>query len=421
MITGSASDPQHEVVIIGAGIVGLCAACYLQQAGCRVTLIDKGDPGQRTSYGNAGVISPWSCVPQAMPGVWKQLPAYFLARNAPARVRPTQLFRYIPWLLRFLRESAASRVAHNADAMFQLCGDSVFMYRQLLQHTGSEALIKDSLQVHAFRQADAADINALSYALRRQKGATARLLDAAALHDLEPALTSDFKAAVVMPDMARTLNPGRLGSVLAEKIRRQGGAILQGEVKSLSRSKNGWTLEGPGRTVQAKSVVVAAGAWSADLLKPFGISLPLAAERGYHLWFDEADAAINHSVMDVDAHVIASSMEGGIRIAGMAEFADADSPANAACVRKMQRIATAMIPALADVASREWMGVRSSFPDSLPVIEAFDGYGGLFAAFGHSHYGLMMAPKTGQLVAQLLTGQRPNIDMSVYRSARFLR
>lgn len=409
----------RDVVIVGAGIVGLCCAWYLQESGFNVTLIDKGEPGQRTSYGNAGVISPWSCVPQAMPGIWKSLPGYFLRPDAPARVHAKHAFRYLPWLLEFLRQSSPAQVQKNSDAMHQLCGDGVVLYKQLLSQTGHPELIEDCLQIHAFRDKDAANIDALSYTLRSNKGADIRLINADELRELEPALSKDFKAAVIAPGMARALNPGKIGEVLALQIERRGGVIINGEVTQLQRDNDGWTISLQGQMLRSARVVVSAGAWSTKLLAPLGIKIRLAAERGYHLWFNNNGTTVNNSVMDVDGHVIATAMDGRIRVAGIAEFSDADAPPSTNNVKKMHRIASRMIPALADTPAKDWMGVRPSFPDSLPLLEEIPNHSGLFAAFGHSHYGLMMAPKSGQLIAQLVSGDKPNIDLSVYGSQRF--
>lgn len=417
-IAAQNSSGQH-VAVVGAGIVGLCCANYLLESGCRVTLIDKGDPGQLTSYGNAGVISPWSCVPQAMPGVWKSLPGYFLRPDAPARIHAKHAIRYLPWLLHFLRQSSPAQVQKNSDAMHQLCGDSVHLYKTLMARAGCEDLIEDCLQVHAFRNSDAVDINALGYALRTQKGADIRVLDAGELHELEPALSKDFKAAVAMPGMARARNSGKIGETLAEQIQNDGGVVIKGEVLQLQRDNDGWKISLQGETIQSDSVVVSAGAWSSKLLKALGVKVPLAAERGYHLWFDDTGVKVNNSVMDVDGHVIATFMDNRIRVAGIAEFADATVEPKSSCIETVRRIAARMIPALADTPALEWVGVRPSFPDSLPMLEEVPNHKGLFAAFGHSHYGLMMAPKTGQLIAQLVSGAKPNIDLSVYSSERF--
>ena len=412
---------QHDldVAVIGAGIVGICTALALQDAGHRVTLIDKGEPGRETSYGNAGVISPWSCVPQAMPGIWKSIPGMLLSPHGVAKVAPTHAIRYLDWLRRFLRESRVERVKANSDAMYTLCADSVHLYKQLLDGTNHEHLLIDSLQIHAFRDLSKADTHTLGYRLRSEKGARVDLLGKDELHALEPALSDDFTAAVVMHDMARSVNPGRIAEVLSEKVRRQGGMIRRQTVKALRKQEVHWRVQLMDAALDVDRVVLAAGAWSAELLRPLGITVPLAAERGYHVMYSDPGITVGHSVMDVSGHVIASSMELGIRVAGIAEFAGTDTPPNSKRIESVRRTAESMLPALRGKSFESWMGIRPSFPDSLPLIEEIPTQSGLFAAFGHSHYGLMMAPKTGRIVADLVSGQNINMNLTAFGSGRF--
>lgn len=417
--TPAAAETDLHVAVVGAGIVGICTALALQDAGHRITLIDKGDPGQSTSYGNAGVISPWSCVPQAMPGIWKSIPGMLLKPHGAAKVAPGYALHYVDWLRRFIRESSLDRVQANSDAMFNLCSDSVHLYRRLLEGTGCEHLLVNSLQVHAFRDLSKADTQSLSYRLRTEKGAEIELLGKDQLKDLEPALSDDFKAAVVAQGMARTINPGRVAQVLSEKVRGQDGTVLQQEVKSLKKNDEHWQIQLTDDVINVDRVVLAAGVWSSGLLKQLGIKVPLAAERGYHVVFPDSGIAVNHSVMDVSGHVIASSMEAGIRVAGIAEFAGPSTPPNPKRIETVRRAAGSMLPALDGREYDSWMGIRPSFPDSLPLIEEVPRFSGLFTAFGHSHYGLMMAPKTGRIVADLVSGQKVNSDLSAYSSSRF--
>ncbi|WP_368185663.1 NAD(P)/FAD-dependent oxidoreductase [Aestuariibius sp. HNIBRBA575] len=411
-------DKQH-VGVIGGGIIGICAAISLLDTGHRVTLIERDAPGQATSFGNAGIISPWSIIPQAMPGIWKQIPGMLLRPNGPAGVSMRQGPGYLPWLIRFLRESRLDRAQANSDAMQLLCGDAVTLYRELLRGTGHDDLIADAMYVHAFRDARNADLSSLGYKMRRQKGADLERIDAADLRDLEPNLSHDFQAAILIKGQARARDPGRLGTVLANKIKALGGQICRETVRDLTPVSGGWDVITNMGTHPFDKVVLAAGIWSAELLRRFNISLPLAAERGYHVSFGDADLHLNNSIMDTDAHAVASSMDGGVRIAGVAEFTGIDAPPNPGRLRALKQIAQSMIPDLKHKTPDTWMGIRPSFPDSLPLIEECKDLPGLICAFGHSHYGLMMAPKTGRIVADIATGTPTNIDLSPFRAARF--
>ncbi|NOC92748.1 MULTISPECIES: FAD-binding oxidoreductase [unclassified Ruegeria] len=410
----------EQVTIIGAGIVGLCCALSLQERGIAVRLIDRGEPGQETSFGNAGVVSPWSVIPQATPGIWKTIPGMLLDPKSALTVRPSYWPRMIPWGLRFLKNSSVKSVRNISDAMEVLCRPSIDLYRRHLQNTGHEDLIVDSNYIHAFRNPDQADLKELGYLIRQEKGGHLERIDGPELRRIEPALSRDFKAAILIKGQARVTSPGRVGAVLADKTRQQGAEFVRTEVKELKRTEDGqWHLTSPAGALHADTVVLAAGVWSAGLLKPLGLPVPLVAERGYHVQFPTPSASLENSVMDVDAKVVASSMQDGLRVAGTAEFGSIDAPPDPRKQSLLSAQARAMMPDLNTSDTQFWMGRRPSFPDSLPAIGPVEGHKGLFTAFGHSHYGLMMAPKTGELVADLVSGQRLNIPLDSFALSRF--
>ena len=408
------------VTILGGGAVGICTALELVERGIPVRLIDRDAPGQGASSGNAGVISPFSVVPQSMPGVWKKAPGWLLDPLGPVAVRARHLPRFLPWALRFVLNGSEARARAVSAAMDGLTAGCVDLYRRHLEGTGHEGLVRDSCYVLAHRDPALASDRGLDAELRRMAGARVEVIGADALREMEPDLSPEFRAAVVVHGQARALSPGRLMAVLADKLRALGGEVLQREVRALRPcAEGGWQIECEGETVHAARVVVSAGAWSARLLAPLGLRLPLEAERGYHVMFPDAGVTLRNSVMDTDRKFVASSMEGGLRAAGTAEFGGLDALPDPRRAETIAGLARQMVPGLGSAAVTTWSGVRPSFPDSLPVIGEMPGHPGLYGAFGHSHYGFMMAPRTGRIMADLLRGAGPNIDLSPYRADRF--
>jgi D-amino-acid dehydrogenase len=409
-----------QVTILGAGIVGICTALSLVERGVGVRLIDRDAPGQATSFGNAGVISPWSIIPQSLPGTWKKLPRLMFGPSRALTIRPSVWPRMLPWGMRFLAQGKENRTREIADAMALLCGPSIELYQRHLQGTGAEDLLRPSMYVHAFRDGSKLSLRSLDYAIRREKGADLELVGGDALRAIEPAISRDFQAAVLIKDQARAMSPGRIGRVLSDKARRLGVDVVTDEIQALERRETGWRIACATRSYESETVVIAMGAWSRDLLRGLGLDVPLMAERGYHIELPTPGIEINNSVMDADAKLVASSMEGGARFAGQAEFAPIDTPPDPRKQAHLERLAKSAFPGLDTSGASFWMGRRPSFPDSLPALGEAPGHKGLFLNFGHSHYGLMMAPKSGEIAADLIAGRPANEDLGALSVSRFL-
>ncbi|MEM7195971.1 MAG: FAD-dependent oxidoreductase [Pseudomonadota bacterium] len=410
----------ENVTVLGAGIVGICSALSLQQRGCAVTLIDKSDPCTAASFGNAGTISPWSIVPQSVPGIWKKIPKMLLSPEGALGLDPKYAIQYLPWLLRFLRSSNAEVATKLSDAMHFLCKDCIQLYRAHLSGTGSEGLLRDSYYVLVHENPDNARMDGFGIHLRLLKGAEIEKIDQQQLRQLEPCISDKYRAALVIKGQSRALDPAGIGGALFQKFLRNGGHFTQEKVhKIYARDNNSVTLSGVGNHVVTKKLVITAGAWSAQLLSGLGINIPLAAERGYHLSFPDHGININHSIMDVENHVILSQMNHGVRIAGIAEFSGLDRPEKTGYYSTLKQLASRLAPGINTQNESRWMGVRPSFPDSLPVIDRIEQIPAIYVAFGHSHYGLMMAPKTGEEVANLVTASANASSESPYRISRF--
>lgn len=416
--TGQA-DQTHAVLILGAGIVGICTALSLLERGVPVTLIDKAEPGQATSFGNAGVVSPWSFIPQAMPGIWKAIPKLMFGYGRPLAIHPRSLLKMLSWGRRFLKQSREDKVRASADAMANLCGPSIDLFAKHLRGTGHEGLLTDSIYIQAFRDGSKATLDSLDYQLRAERGADLEVVGQDRLRQLEPAMGPDFKAAVLIKGAGRVRSPGRVGAVLAEKARAMGATFIKAEINHIRQNERGWTIDCREQVYKSERIVICLGVWSAQILADMPFTIPLMSERGYHVEFSAPGIELNNSVMDVDAKFIASSMEGGLRVAGHAEFAPPDAPPSRRRQRRLVHLAKAAFPELQDNQVSFWMGRRPSFPDSLPMIDAPGAAPGLYLNFGHSHFGLMMSPASGELTAQLICGDRPNINRLAYSALRF--
>jgi len=411
---------QLGYAVVGAGIVGICSALSLQERGLRVTLIDPNGPAEQASFGNAGVISTWSCVPQSMPGLWKNVPKWLLDPEGPIALRWSYLPKFLPWMVRFFAAGRADRIPAIADALLQLHRPTVDLYRHHLAGTGHEDLVRDSMYVFVYRAPNMPNLDNLEWRLRLERGVPLEKIDAATLRDIEPDIAPDYTSAVLIKGQGRAYDPGAIGKVLTEKFLQGGGTLLKARVTGLKPLDGGKVaLETDVGPKTAEKVVLAAGPWSAELLKPHALRVPLEAERGYHIVFTDPGVTLNNSIMVTDSKFVASSMSMGIRCAGTAEFAGLDHPPDYRRAHVLAGPAKRLLPNLNTEAREVWMGQRPSFPDNLPAIGEVPGIPGVVAAFGHGHTGLTAAPETGRLAAMLCAGEQPNIDISAYLLKRF--
>ena len=410
----------QQIAVIGAGIVGICCALELSRAGYTVRVLDRAGPAEGASLGNAGVISPWSCVPQSLPGQWKHIPRWTLNPDGPVALRWRYLPYLLPWIARFLASASRSRIDGIADALFALNDRAPDLYRTLVRGTGGENLIRESNYIHVFRDSRHADPSSLQWRMRLARGVPLKFVTGNEVREIEPALSREYQAAVLIQSQARCINPGRLGKVLAQAAREQGVVFERTEVKELVQTPDDmWRIRTADRSIAASQLLLAGGAWSARLLAPLGIRVPLESERGYHTVFSNPGVTLNNSILDGDHKFAVSSMEVGLRCAGTAEFAGLDALPDYQRARVIARLAKRMLPELNTSTASEWMGSRPATPDSLPCIGSAPQQKGLFVAFGHGHLGLTQAPMTARMIAAIISGAESPIDPRPYRLNRF--
>lgn len=420
---GDRGGAGRKVTVIGAGIVGVCSANYLLKQGFEVEVIDPALPGSedQCSYGNAGGICPGSCIPNSMPGVWKNVPKWLMDPEGPLYVRLAYLPHALPWLLRFLASSRKSRVEEISAAMRALHRYTFECYEPLMKEAGCEELLQKRGQLFVYESADGPGKNNYGLELRRAHGVRVDILNADEIRQLEPALASIFKSAVYLPEQGQCPNPGRLVRKLAENAARQGAGFIQARVTGFEldgQDLKAVVLEG-GERRTIDQAVLAAGAWSADLARKLGNRIPFETERGYHVMVKGADTGLRIQTISADRKFVASPMEEGLRIAGNVEFSGLQPPPNMFRADALLKQARPMFRKFREGEVKRWMGHRPGTPDSIPVIDRARRARNVIYAFGHGHQGLIAGSVTGKLVAELAAGLPTTVDLSPFRADRF--
>lgn len=407
-----------DTIVLGAGIVGVCTALHLQARGREVTLVDLKDPGEGTSFGNAGLIERSSVVPYAFPREFLRVLRYGLNREPDVRYSLSHLPKVASWLLSFWRHSAPKPLAAATHAMRPLIERCVLEHDALVEQAGLQHLIRADGWIEIFRCP-----GALRRAQQEAQAMTAyglhfELLDAAQLHARETNLSAAVCGGVHWLDPKTVTDPGNLTKGYAALFSLRGGRVLKGDARSLCNDEAGWQLQTAQGLLRAQEVVVALGPESNELLNPLGYRIPLAIKRGYHMHY-AADHELTHSLCDSLGGYVLAPMAEGIRLTTGIEFAAADAPVNEIQLRRAEALARQVFPLGERLDPQPWLGKRPCLPDMLPVIGPAPRHPGLWFNFGHAHHGLTLGPVSGRLLAEMMTGEQPFTDPAPYSAARF--
>jgi len=408
------------IAIIGAGIVGVSAAVWLQRDGHDVVLIDKEGPGEGTSHGNGGVLASCSIVPVTVPGLLKKAPKMLLSPSQPLFLKWGYLPKLVPWLMRYLRHANASDVDRIASALTPIIGDSLNDHKALAEGTIAEKWIVPSDYLFLYENQAHFEGDAFGWEIRRKHGFHWEELEGKAFQAYDPVFSEDIGFAAKLSDHGHITDPGRYVKDLAAHVEANGGKIMRANVEDVVRENGQVTgVRTGGETIACDTAIVTAGVWSGPLAKRLGVSVPLESERGYHIELVEPSAMPRSPVMVAAGKFVATPMDGRIRLAGIVEFGGLDAAPSRAPFDLMRKNARAAFPGVTWKEEVEWMGHRPAPADSIPIIGDVPGIKGAYMGFGHHHVGLTGGPKTGRLLAQMIAGRTPNTDMSVYAPSRF--
>jgi D-amino-acid dehydrogenase len=415
------AELKADVLVLGAGMVGVGAALHLQKRGRDVVLIDKHAlAGEETSFGNGGLIECASVFPYMFPRDFRQILRYAMNRSPQVRYSLFDLPAFLPWLGRYYLASSPARALHSAMAELPLIQRSLIEHEALIAEAKVPELLRHTGWIKLFRSEATLANAGRDLERAKQYGVASEILDPKAIAAREPTLTGDFAGATYFPTPGFVPDPGGLAKAYAALFGRKGGRFLVGDARTLEASGGRWrvaTLEG---AVTAREVVVAMGPWSDQIFGPLGYSIPLKVKRGYHLHLQpRGNAVLNHPVLDSDLGYLLAPMNRGIRMTTGVEFARRDAPPTPLQVLRALPRAHALFPLGDPIEAKPWMGARPCLPDMLPVIGRAPRHAGLWFDFGHQHHGLTLGPATGRLLAEMMTGETPFADIRPFAVERF--
>lgn len=411
---------RKPVVIIGAGIVGVSTALWLQRDGHDVTLVDKAGPAEGTSFGNGGVLASCSIVPITVPGLLLKAPRMLLDPGQPLFLKWSYLPKLVPWLLKYLSFGTVEAVKRRAAALHHIIGDSLADHQALARGTPAEKWIVPADYLFLYNSRANYEADAFGWSVRKENGVEWDTLEGDAFREYDPTFGPEISFAARMGDHGRISDPSLYVKDLAAHVVANGGKLITAEVTDIVRENGAVTgVRAGGETIDCGAAVLAAGVWSGPLAKKLGLNVPLESERGYHVELWEPSAMPRSPVMVASGKYVATPMEGRLRLAGIVEYGGLDAPPSKAPFELLYNNIKSAIPGISWKETTEWMGHRPAITDSIPLIGECPSVKNAYCGFGHDHVGLTGGPKTGRILAQLISGLAPNIDLAPYAPSRF--
>ena len=413
-----------DVVVLGAGIVGLSTAIHLARRGKSVVLLDRRGAGEETSYGNAGLIQREGVFPYGFPHDFGALFRYALNNTIDAHYHFRALPGLVPFLIRYWWNSGFTQHQNIASMYAPLIENSIAEHADLINASGAGDLIRKDGWMKVFRTEGARDA-AYKEAekLSSTFGVNHQKLSSSELKVMEPSIRADLTGGLRWTDPWSIRDPHSLNKAYLAYFQSLGGRLVSGDAATLEHILEGpgWRVATPEGPLEAKEVVVALGPWADTVTKKLGYRFPLAVKRGYHMHYGMAEGAqLNNWVLDAEKGYFLAPMLRGIRLTTGAEFANRDAPKTPVQLTRAERVAREFFPLAERRDEEPWMGARPCTPDMMPIIGKAPRHEGLWFAFGHAHHGMTLGPVTGRALAEKMTGEKTVIDIKPFRPDRFL-
>jgi D-hydroxyproline dehydrogenase len=415
------TDSIREIVVIGAGVIGLAAAVSLQRAGYSVLLLDEGKPSEGCSAGNAGVIAVSEIFPIINARRALSMPWLLLNPTGPLTVKPTDLPDYLPWFLRGSQMILPQAQKRSIAAISSLNRVSLDAWQDLLSHCEARNLLVENGMIEILPHAPNARRVAAYRDLLGSHNVPSQLLTTPMIFDLEPELRGDARCGLFYSGAAHVSDPLLIGRTLFKVFLAKGGTFQNVSVRQIHPRPDHVTIFTDQGSIQARQILVSAGLASKTLLDPLGFNLPIRPERGYHLMLPKEEGRLIRPVAFQREAFIATPMTGGLRLAGTVELAKASAKPNWRRSTQLRGLASRYLGPLRDEQSACWMGSRPSFPDSLPAIGRLRTAPRIAYAFGHQHLGLTQAAITARHIVDIIGGKTVPTSVGVFDIERFGR
>jgi D-amino-acid dehydrogenase len=410
----------QDVIVIGAGIIGISIALKLQSEGRQVLVLDRSGVAAETSAGNAGAFAFADVIPLATPGIMRKAPKWLLDPLGPLSLRPAYALKILPWMWRFWHASSATKYHSALTAQASLMTLSKAALERQIQATHGNALIRHEGQLQLYEGEAEFNASLASWQTRKEHGVAFELLDSPeAIAKIQPGIHPRFTHAGFTPEWKNVVDPALWTQHLATAFNKKGGKIAVSTVRAIEIKEDHVLLKGDTADYQCHQLVVATGAWSKTLAQSIGDNLPLDTERGYNTTFSSSEFDLKTHLTFSNHGFVVTRIGKGIRVGGAVELAGLQLKPNFQRADVLLKKAAAFLPTLDISAGKQWMGFRPSMPDSLPVIDYSSNSKRVVYAFGHGHLGLTQSAGTAELVATLLSGETPSIAMAPYSVERF--
>ncbi|MER8424161.1 FAD-binding oxidoreductase [Mesorhizobium sp. M1403] len=409
-----------DVAIIGGGIIGICAAGFLAEAGRNVTIFDRTGICEETSSGNAAALAFSDVLPLAHKGMIRQLPKWLADPLGPLSIPPAYLPKLLPWLVRFWRAGRSDRYEAGLAAQAGMMKLAEAEWMGLLDRSGTRPMLHEDGSLELYESEAEFKASLPGWAARQRFGIGFSHVEGSALAALQPGLSPRFVKGTFVPGWKTVADPKLLGKAIWAYAEGLGAGFEKTRIERVEAGQDGAILTmAAGTTRRAKHVVIAAGAWSHLLARHLDDGIPLETERGYNTTLPKTAFDVKRQLIFSGHGFVITPLETGLRVGGAVELGGLERPPNYARSKALLEKAQKFLPGLDPANGREWMGFRPSLPDSLPVIGRSQKTPSVVYGFGHGHLGLTQAAASGRLIRELVLGQSPSLDLGPFSPQRF--